>query len=542
MNRKKIRVFNYRLLRNLFFVVFLIGSTAISFGQKVSSSIDRNDIQIGEEIIYSFEVEADTSEFVLFPDNQVFLPLEIIESYKADTTYEASKYRLIKKYGLTQFDSGHYIIPSQRIVINNKSFFTDSIPVQVRDVVVDTLKQKMFDIKPAMEVGSPGIDIQRILWWVIPILILLMLFTLWKRRKKLKRTGKPLPPYEEAIVALKELDQSEYLEQNKNKEYYSNLIEILKRYFDREVDDTALESTSDELIERLMMHKQAGNFAFKKETIQLLDQIFKRADLVKFARMTFESGQARVDREAIEKIINETKELIPEPTEDELLKNREYLEKLENRKRRKKWIFRVSIGFGVLVLAGILYGAVSGFDNLKDLVFGNQLKAFSEQQWIRSEYGTPAVVLETPEVLTRSDSETAPGTDLFTYGALDKSLFIAVGTTKLGQGQTPDLEQALDNALMQLELQGAKNMLIQKDTFETDKGVTGVRAQGEFNLLVSENRVLKNTSHYDLIVFVQDQGIQQVLIVYQDDKRFAETIKDRILHSIEIEVLKQYGQ
>lgn len=538
MKRKNILALNFRLIRNLFLLIFLIGATGISFAQKVNSSIDRNEIQIGEEIIYSFEVEADTSEFVLFPDNQVFLPLEIIESYKADTTYEASKYRLIKKYGLTQFDSGHYTIPSQRIVINNKSFFTDSIPVQVRDVVVDTLKQKMFDIKPAMEVGSPGIDIQRILWWVIPILILLMLFTLWKRRKKRKANGKPLPPYEEAIVALKQLDKSEYLEQNKNKEYYSNLIEILKRYFDREVDDTALESTSDELIERLMMHKQAGNFAFKKETIQLLDQIFKRADLVKFARMTFESGQARVDRDAIEKIINETKELIPEPTEDELLKNKEYLEKLESRKRRKKWISRVSIGFGILVLAGILYGAISGFDNLKDLIFGNQLKDFSEQQWIRSEYGTPAVVLETPEVLTRQESKENSGRDIFTYGELKKPLFIAVATTKLGQGQTADLDRALDNALMELELQGAKNVIVQRDQFETDKGVTGVRAQGEFNLLVSDNRVLKNASHYDLIVFVQEQGIQQVLIVYQDDKRFAEAIKDRILHSIEIEVLK----
>src|SRR5690606_14812436 len=274
--------------------------------QNVKGSVDRNEIKIGEEIIYSFEVEADTSEFVLFPDNQVFLPLEIIESYKADTTFSDAKYKLIKKYGLTQFDTGHYTIPSQRIVINNRSFFTDSIPVEVKDVVVDTLKQKMFDIKPPVEVGSPGLDVKKILWWVIPILFVLALLALIRNRRKKAAAEKPLPPYEEAIVALKNLDNSELLKQNKSKEYYSSLTEIVKRYLDREVDDTALESTSDELIQRLMMHKQAGNFDFDVETIRRLDQIFKRADLVKFARMSQDSNQAQVDRKSIEDIINET--------------------------------------------------------------------------------------------------------------------------------------------------------------------------------------------------------------------------------------------
>ena len=65
---------------------------------------------------------------------------------------------------------------------------------------------------------------------------------------------------------------------------------------DREVDEAALESTSDELITRLMMHKDAGNFDFDLETIRKLDAIFKRADLVKFAKMNQASGQAEVDR------------------------------------------------------------------------------------------------------------------------------------------------------------------------------------------------------------------------------------------------------
>lgn len=510
--------------------------------QNVKGSVDRNEIKIGEEIIYSFEVEADTSEFVLFPDNQVFLPLEIIESYKADTTFSDAKYKLIKKYGLTQFDTGHYTIPSQRIVINNRSFFTDSIPVEVKDVVVDTLKQKMFDIKPPVEVGSPGLDVKKILWWVIPILFVLALLALIRNRRKKAAAEKPLPPYEEAIVALKNLDNSELLKQNKSKEYYSSLTEIVKRYLDREVDDNALESTSDELIQRLMMHKQAGNFDFDVETIRRLDKIFKRADLVKFARMSQDSNQAQVDRKSIEDIINETNEIIPEPVEEDLAENQEYLEKLRKKKQRKLWTYRIAGVVGIILAAGLIYGGIKGFDNLKDLVFGNELKQLSEQRWIKSEYGTPAISIETPEVLTRAETEGSESHNLFTYGEMKDKLFISISTVKFPKEQHPELATALENALMELELNGAKNMIVKRDEFETDKGITGVRAHGEFNLLVSENRVLKNASQYELVVFAQENGLQQVLVVYQDDGRFAEEIKNRIFQSVELEVIKSYGQ
>ncbi len=78
------------------------------------------------------------------------------------------------------------------------------------------------------------------------------------------------------------------------------------------------------------------------ETIRKLDLIFKRADLVKFAKMNQQSGQAEVDRKTIEEIINETHEAVPEPTEEELLENQEYLEKLQKKRKRRKWILGIS--------------------------------------------------------------------------------------------------------------------------------------------------------------------------------------------------------
>ncbi|QQX77680.1 MULTISPECIES: DUF4381 domain-containing protein [Aequorivita] len=536
---------NSYFLFSTFFFLFSFLSHA-----QVTSSIDSTKIKIGEEILYTINVQADSTDVVVFPEEQTFAPLEMIESYKTDTTFEASKLRLIKKYGLTQFDSGHYTIPPQRIFINNKPFLTDSIKVEVADVPVDTTKQKMFDIKPAVEVKSPPFDWLSLLYWLVPILLIVgIAIYLFRRKKRKEAAEKQLPPYEEAIVALKSLDNSQLLKENKSKEYYSSLTEIVKRYLDREVDEAALESTSDELITRLMMHKDAGNFDFDLETIRKLEAIFKRADLVKFAKMNQESGQAEVDRKTIEEIINETHEAVPEPTEEELLANQEYLEKLQKKRQRRKWILGISGVLAAVVLAGVIYGAVSGFDNLKDKVLGNDLRELTEGRWIKSEYGNPAVILETPEVLVRAeapitnaDKSAVIGKDFFTYGEMNSPLYIMVSTTQFSQKQDIALETALDAVLDDLEQSGAKNMIVKRDDFETEKGIKGLKAYGEFNVQVSENKVLKQKSTYELLLFAQQNGLQEVLIVYQDDGKYAEEILKRIEASIELEISEKDGQ
>lgn len=533
-------------------VLFSLFSFA-GFSQ-VKSSIDSTSIKIGEEIVYSIQVEADSTDLVVFPEGQTFTPLEVIESYKIDTTFEQAKYRLIKKYGLTQFDSGRYTIPQQQVVINEKRFATDSVSIEVRDVAVDTTKQKMYDIKPAIEVDEPPLDLKTLLFWLIPIVIVLVIvgYILFRRKKLKDAREEQLPPYEEAITALHTLDSSTYLKENKPKEYYSHLTEIVKRYLDREVDETALESTSDELIARLQLHKDSGNFEFSSETIRRLDAILKRADLVKFAKMYQAEGQASSDRKTIEEIINETKEVIPEPTEEELQENAEYQETQRKRRVRRKWTYGALGLLGVILIAGAVYGGVKGFDDLKDAVIGNEIRDLAESRWIKSEYGDPAIIIETPEVLIRTDIEIpesesirVANASVFTEGEITDPLYVWLNTTMLkqssqgqqkGQAQA-DLEALMDEALTNLEKRGAKNMLVKRESFETKKGITGLKAYGKFNVQVSDKKVLKETSNYELLLFAQKGGIQQVLVVYQeDDGRFAEDVKNRIINSVELEI------
>ncbi len=512
----------------------------------MKSSVDTLNIRIGEEIQYKIEVESDTTDAVVFPEGQTFLPLEVIESYKVDTTFEQTKMRLIKKYGLTQFDSGKYRIPAQRVFINDRAFVTDSMLIEVADVPVDTTKQKMFDIKPALEVERPPFDLLKLLYWLIPIL--LVAGGIWyflRRKKKKEEAEEQLPPYEEAINALRELDGAELLKQDRSKEYYSGLTEIVKRYLDREVDDSALESTSDELITRLHMHKDAGHFEFDTETIRKLDAVLKRADLVKFAKMRQLEGQAQLDRGVVEEIINETHEIIPEPTEEELLLDELYAEEQRRKRRFKRVLYGSLSGVGVILITVVILASTYGWSYLKDNIIGHPTKDLIEGRWYRSEYGVPAVVIETPVILKREELELPPGADsilqstaLFSYGSLLDQFYVYVNTAQYKQEIDPNLDQALDFGLASLENQGAKNLVVKRESFENENGVNGLKAYGSFS---QEGALTKKgiKQNYEFLVFGQKGTMQQVIIAWADDDPYAEEMVSRITNSIELEVNEQ---
>lgn len=62
--------------------------------QSVETTINRDSIQIGEQIELRFKVEADSSSAVLFPEGQTFVPLELVESLATDTIKENEKFIL----------------------------------------------------------------------------------------------------------------------------------------------------------------------------------------------------------------------------------------------------------------------------------------------------------------------------------------------------------------------------------------------------------------------------------------------------------------
>lgn len=527
----------------LFVFIFLFSFSGIS---QVKATIDTTNIKIGEEILYHLEVVTDSSAVVAFPEGQSFLPLEVIEFYPVDTSFENQKTKLIKKYGLTQFDSGNYVIPRQLLRINEQAFYTDSLLVEVADVEVDTLKQKMFDIKPAIEIPPVKTNWLKYLLWgfLILAILALVIYLILRQKKKIEEAKRQLPPFEEALVALKTLDTSDYLKENRVKDYYSSLTEIVKRYLDREVDEAALESTTDELIEKLELHKDSGHLDFDKATINRLREILKRADLIKFAKMQMESGQAQLDRTDIEEIIKETHESIPEPTEEEKLKDALYQEELLKKKQKQKRLYIAGGIVSVLIIGVAILSLLFGVNEVKDKIFGNYTRSLAQQSWIKSEYGSPAIILETPEVLVRKTAQdqfviSKNLDDVFTFGNIQKEIYVYVGSAKAQDTTAQNLEQLLEEKLILLEQAGATNLIVMDEPFKTEQGITGIKAAGEFNISLGENKFKKAKSDYELVIFSQGGYTQEILIVSEKEDIYAQQIKERVIKSVEIEVIQQ---
>jgi hypothetical protein len=520
---------------------------------QVETSIDSTKIKIGQQITFKVEVEADTTDLVVFPEGQTFSPLEMIESYKVDTTKNDAKYQLIKTYALTQFDSGSYTIPRQKIIIGTKTFFTDSLLVEVSNIQVDTTKQGLYDIKPFIDVEKSSSNRWMIVLGILLAVMLVAFLLYWFiwRKKPLSEEAKIalLPPYDRAKLALKTLDESTYLENSELKDYYSELTFIIRKYLDEKVYDKALESTTDELISRLNLLKDANQIELSKDDIRNLETILKRADLVKFAKSAPDVELAKLDRNTIDIEIDHVKEALPEPTEEEKLLNEKYKEEQERKKKRRKVLITVFISAFLIIATFVGFGIKYGFTYVKDTLIGHESKELLEGNWVRSEYGAPPVTISTPKVLKREIVELPEEfkdkltNTTFRYISLNSGIDVQVSTTVFNyseeekkllatdEGKANELLSASEAFIERLESQGAKDITVKREQFITPNAAEGLKTYGTMRLEIDDHVA---PASYSIILFKAENVRQQIIIQWRENDDYANQMVERILNSIEL--------
>ena len=544
------RTIKQRSSQNVLLSFLCVLISLIGYSQ-VSSSVDSTEIKIGAELFYKIHVKTDSTTLVVFSEEQTFQPLEMINSYSIDTTKKEGYYQLTKTYGLTQFDSGVYTIPKQKIRVGDTIFFTDSLQIQVNPVVVDTTKQKLFDIKPLIEVEKTSSNI----WRTLALILLALLgiggglyWFIW-RKKPLTEAEKiaALKPYERAKLALEKLDEERYFENEEIKTYYSDLTLILRQYLDEKVYEQSLESTTDELIFRLKTLKAANQIKLSKETIQNIETILKRADLVKFAKSKPDYQLAKLDKNTINLEIDHVKEGLPEPTEEELLQDLAYREELARKQKRKK-IKQITAAILVLFLIAMIGLVIrSGFTEVKDTVLRNPSKLLLEKTpWVTSEYGAPGITISTPEVLQRQILELPKEmkgkvqTFSFAYAGIDTPINVVINSSKYAaetdeegkQKEVPiDLLKVAEEVLDRFEENGTKNIITRNEQFITPNGQEGIKTFGTAEFLV-EGKLVK--AAYVLLGFSTPDLLQQVILTWKEEDVYADQIVERILNSIEL--------
>ena len=524
---------------------------SLAANSQVTSSIDSTAIKIGEELRYKIQVDVDSTSLVVFSEEQTFQPLEVVNSYPVDSTKKGRYYKLTKTYGLTQFDSGAYTIPKQKIIIGDNVYYTDSLKVQVNPVTVDTTKQKLFNIKPITVVKKTRSG----LWFGLAFFMLILLIIggllywfIW-RKNPLTEAEKiaALPPYERAKLALEKLDEERYFENKEIKRFYSDLTLILRQYLDEKVYDQSLESTTDELVFRLKTLQAANQITLSANTIRNIETILKRADLVKFAKSKPDFELAKLDKGAIGLEIEHVKKGLPEPTEEELLQDLKYREKIERKQKRNKRNKIITLLIGVLLLVVAVLIIRSGFTDVKDTVLRNPSKLLLEKTaWVTSEYGAPGITISTPEVLERQlielpqDMKGKVQISSFAYAGSETPIDVVITSSKYAsepsedgkeEEKAIDVLKAAEGVLDNFEKEGAKNIISRNEQFITPNGQEGVKTFGVAEFII-DNSLTKG--EYVVVGFSTPNLLQQVVLIWKKGDVYADQIMERILGSIEL--------
>ena len=156
--------------------------------------------------------------------------------------------------------------------------------------------------------------------------------------------------------------------------------------------------------------------------------------------------------------------------------------------------------------------------------------------------GGAAIVIETPKVLKRMDlTKSLPKDGMalikemqsFGYGSLLDNFYIMVSTIKYKQEGALDLSKAIESSLKVLETQGAQNMIVKEEVFQTNNGITGKKGYGTFSRIDS-NTQTSSKLYYEIVLFGQAGGLQQIMILHEEGDKYAIELSERILNSVEL--------
>lgn len=147
----------------------------------------------------------------------------------------------------------------------------DSLRIHPSETIV-SIKAKWYDYIPDY-------------WYWFPIaiaivaLIVIIAILYKKNGKTLIIKKKIVPPYELAIARLETLRSKRLSEQGHDKEYYTELTEILRQYLEGRFGINALEMSSTQILKEIRSHNEASMSADQMKSV------LEIADFVKFAKV-----------------------------------------------------------------------------------------------------------------------------------------------------------------------------------------------------------------------------------------------------------------
>ncbi len=282
-------------IRYVLLFVLLSGSMFSLKAQQVSvkASVDSTHILIGDQLKLLLEIEKPKKLDVRFPmvPDTFSSHVEVVSRSKIDTLKldNNDREKLVQQLLITSFDSGMHQIPPFYFRLKDgqmlDSAATRALAFQVHGMKIDTTKGPA-DIKTVY--GAP-VTLKEVTPYILGIILIaaiiffIFYYIRWKK-KNVPLFARPEKPAEPAhIIALRELDRiknQKLWQQEKIKQYYSEVSDTIRNYIQNRFDISAMEQTSSETIGIFKQNKEMVD----GRSLDQLQHILSLADLVKFAK------------------------------------------------------------------------------------------------------------------------------------------------------------------------------------------------------------------------------------------------------------------
>ena len=308
-------------MKRLFAIALLLAGAAAraqSDVPQVTAHIQPDSVMIGDRFDLVVDVEKDLVQVVQFPEfeDKPGSAIELHKEHPVDTLERDGRHlKLRKRYTLAAFEEGKWNLGHPAVLYADKNIVDtlwarDSLYLEVATFQIDSTSQSIYDVKPQWNLPFRFGEVSGYAKWGALALVLLLaaayalkryLESRGKRLGDLFRPSPPQPPHVVAIKALEALHHQKLWQNNKHKQYYSALTDILRTYVAARWGFGAMEMTSDEIIETMRAEELPDKARMD------LTAILRDADLVKFAKATPEAEQNEADYLKAYYFVEETK-------------------------------------------------------------------------------------------------------------------------------------------------------------------------------------------------------------------------------------------
>ncbi|WP_394665302.1 BatD family protein [uncultured Chryseobacterium sp.] len=259
----------------LFIFCFLICANA--FSQILSSSVEKKTIALGEVNHIVITINNLNNEKVSAARENELLPFHFEEIKDSIAQTQDVYYRRIE---FAVFDEGKFTIPELEFKVNGKVLKT--IPYEIDVINTAQKTDQINDIMNNKEVKLEATDYWELYKFyilaaiaVICLIIAIIMFIKYGRKPK----DSPVVATNQTLKELDSLKKKKYVESGNYRSFYVELIDISRKFIAKQYRVPADVLLTDDLID--VMKK---NNTISQENEKIVEDVFLRGDLVKFAK------------------------------------------------------------------------------------------------------------------------------------------------------------------------------------------------------------------------------------------------------------------